>query len=100
MAKVPSANFGISNTPIGPFQTTSFAAFSTSLNFSMIFGPMSMHAPARGHLVDIHDLAVGLGVELVGDDRIDRQQQLAAAFAMMVLAVSTEPASTRLSCML
>src|SRR5512141_2139203 len=30
IANVPSANFGISNTPIGPFHTISFAPFSAA----------------------------------------------------------------------
>ena len=57
-------------------------------------------APAGRDLVHIHDLAVGFGLELIGDHRIHRQEQSTAGFRQDDFAVSIEPASTRLSCML
>src|SRR5512144_2805171 len=46
-ANVPSANFGISNTPTGPFHTISFAPLRVSLYNASVFGPTSsMRQPA------------------------------------------------------
>src|SRR5688572_11704598 len=46
-AKVPSANFGISNTPTGPFQTINLAPLNAVLYNSKVFGPTSnMRQPA------------------------------------------------------
>src|SRR5205823_13020123 len=41
MAFVPTANAGISNTPIGPFQTTVFASASAPSYRVIVDGPMS-----------------------------------------------------------
>src|SRR5699024_648727 len=41
ISSVPLANLGISNTPIGPFQTTVLASFNTFLNSSTDLGPIS-----------------------------------------------------------
>ena len=40
-ALVPSANLGISNTPIGPFQITVLAPSSSLANNSTVLGPIS-----------------------------------------------------------
>ncbi|OPZ68868.1 MAG: hypothetical protein BWY81_00692 [Firmicutes bacterium ADurb.Bin467] len=48
IASVPLAKFGISNTPIGPFQTTVFADLTSLANSSIVLGPMSRPCQPSG----------------------------------------------------
>ena len=48
MAFVPSANFGNSKTPMGPFHTIVPAPLTASQNSSIVFGPMSMPIMSSG----------------------------------------------------
>ena len=50
MARVPLANSGFSNTPMGPFQTTVLAFFTALENSSMVLGPMSRPCQPSGIL--------------------------------------------------
>ena len=99
MAKVPSANFGNSNTPIGPFQTTSLAASSTSPNAAMLFGPMSRMRQPAGTLSTSTTWLFASASNLSATTASTGSISLPPALARMALAVSTEPASTRLSAM-
>ena len=78
-ATVAASKGGSSKAPNGPFQTSVFglrpACSTTSATLS---GPTSRIISSASTLADRHDAVAGMGLELAGDQRIDRQQDLAA----------------------
>ena len=58
-AIVPLANASISNTPMGPFQTTVFASASAFAYAATVFGPMS--SPIRSPIAVSSTLSVSDG---------------------------------------
>src|SRR4029450_1028302 len=75
-ANVPSAKAGNSNTPIGPFHTTSLARSSASPNCAMLLGPMystrppaprrRSELPARDGVARQHQPIAGLRHDRLG----------------------------------
>src|SRR5271157_5720094 len=99
MANVPSANLGISKTPIGPFQTINLAPFNAALNASMDFGPISITRQPAGTLSTSTTLLFASASNLSAITASAGRSNLLPAFDRMDFAVSMDPASTRLSCM-
>uniref|UniRef100_K3X5U2 Uncharacterized protein n=1 Tax=Globisporangium ultimum (strain ATCC 200006 / CBS 805.95 / DAOM BR144) TaxID=431595 RepID=K3X5U2_GLOUD len=77
-ANVPSANFGNSNTPMGPFHTTLLLELPAGL-----WTNVEAH-PVRWDRVRIHGLRVRVGVKTVGDHDVRRQNELHAALGGFV----------------
>ena len=89
IARVPSSNGGVSNTPIGPFQSTVFADAIARAYDSAVRGPMSSIASSAGIASRATACAALALLERRRDDRVVRQDQLVAracsssSFAML-----------------
>ena len=80
MPSVPLANWGFSNTPIGPFQTMVFAFAISELNSSMVFGPMSRPIQPSGVSAMSGGFCAG-GFEGFRENVVDGKDQ--AEFALL-----------------
>ncbi len=74
---VPLVNASISKTPMGPFQTMVRAVLISSVNSSMVSGPMSSAILSAGiGWPSSMLLNARAGIQLVGDHVVHRQQEL------------------------
>ena len=78
MACVPWAKVGISNTPSGPFQRTVLTSASASLMSSRVFSPTSTMCQDAGIFSVPRVLYSVPAGDLLGDDDVDRQDDLDA----------------------
>ena len=86
---VPLANASISNTPIGPFQTTVFApAMTVAIARDRLRADVEPHAIADRRVADRQRLGRRAGFELRRDDVIDRQLERAGRAPWRALDVA------------
>ena len=76
-AFVPASKGSISKAPNGPFQTSVLAAVSTASDFHHRARPDVEDHVALPDMVDRHHVGMGVRLEFLRDDRIDRQNDLA-----------------------
>ena len=76
---MPAAKGSISNTPIGPFQTTVPASAIREANSSRVRGPMSRPIQPSGIASASTTCVAASAAKASAIDEVDREQQLDAA---------------------